>query len=357
VDKATVQNALDVLAAALGQRPDVGGPTLDELWQRYFREDARKLDTAGDIARIGKRLSKAWGARPVASLTSEDAEAYRDQRAATLTRLKDRNGNPKPTSPQTIDNELSVARRFLNWCVDEKLLAHNGLARVKLARPNNARKTKVKTEADLQKLLDQCDPMLEALVLLLIDCGPRRMEAIGMEWVQLEIRADRAVVELWDTKNEKRRHIRLSLRTLAALLRLPRAGRFVFENPKTKHHYHPRHLYRRFLRAVEAAGLVAVGDERICFHTLRHSFAYLRRTRDKVSRQAIMKQGGWVDPKVFDRYGIPDDDELDDMYVQVDKNIAAEMALLRKGPRRSPEHTDTYTDTHVGQTVKGQVRK
>lgn len=340
-DRIRAAAQLLVDAALASGPPKPAGPPFARLWERYFREDARHLDTAKDLARIGRTLCGFWGERPAGGITTEDAENYRDRRAETKTRLLNADGTHGTVSAQTIDNELSVARRCLNWAVDARLLPFNPLARVKLARPNNVRKTKVKSEEDLQRLLEACDPMLRALVLLLIDCGPRRMEAISMEWVQLEFRDGRAVAELWETKTEKRRTIRLSMRTLAAILKLPRDRRWVFCNPKTGRQYSARWLYEKFLRAVEAAGLTGVAGERICFHTLRHSFAYIRRTRDKVSRQAIMKQGGWVDPKVFDRYGIPDDDELDDMYKVVDRNNESEQRRLRKAPRRAPEHTRT----------------
>jgi integrase len=331
------QERLDAIRGLLGEAgAPASGPTFREVWERYWREDARGKRSARDIERIGNELCARWGDRVASTLTSRDGEDYRDARSAVITRLG------KPVSPQTIDNELSQARRALNWACDQRppMLEYNGLARVRMARPLNARKSKVKTEADLQLLLAECSPLLEALVLLYIDCGPRRMEAISMEWAQLEVTRDRARVELWRTKNKKRRHIRLSLRTLAAILRLPRFCRWVFASKKTNKAYSARWLYALFLKAVKRAGLTGVDGETICFHTLRHSFAYLRRTRDKISRQAIMKQGGWIDPKVFDRYGIPDDDELDDMYVEIDKNIADELKRLRASERK-PAHTRT----------------
>lgn len=338
----------------LGVSLTPAGPTFAEIWARYFREYARGLDTARDLERIGRELCACWGDRSASELTTADAEDYRDRRSQVITRLG------RSVSPQTIDNELSAGRACLNWACDVKppLVPHNGLARARMARPKNARKSKVRSEGELQRLLEQCSPLLEALVLMLIDCGPRRMEAIGAQWVQLAERGERAYLELWDTKNNERREIRLSLRTYAALLRLPRIGRFIFANPRTRRRYSPRWLARLFDRAVADSGLQGVDGERITFHVLRHSFAYLRRVRDKAPRQAIMRQGGWRDEKVFTRYGIPDSDEQDSMYEVVDANIAKELSRLRAGPKRTvPTRRETHADLHAGIFVKRAGKK
>ena len=348
--RAAAQLLID--AALASGPPRDAGPPFARLWERYFREDVKdRRRSARDIARIGRHLVAAWGERAATSLTTEDAADYREARAQQQTRRRG------PPAAQTLDNELSQARRCLNWGVKQKIIPYNPLAGLELVRPDNARKSKLKTEGDLKALLDACDEVnpaghLRALVLVYIDSGLRRMEAINLQWPQLEVWEREAVrfgvVELFKTKNRKRRRAGLSPRALEAILDLPRVGRHVFANPRTKQRYNPRWLYRLFERAVVISGLEGVDGETICFHTLRHSFAYLRRVVDKVPERSVMKQGGWVDRKVFHRYGIEDDEEILSMFEAIDRR--------RRGPLRTgPEHADTYRRVHVGEIVNPKV--
>ena len=82
----------------------------------------------------------------------------------------------------TTDNELARARRCLQWAVEQKLLPYNPLARVHLERKNNTRKSKIRTEEELQRLLALADPVMKALILAQIDCGFRRMEVFSLQW-------------------------------------------------------------------------------------------------------------------------------------------------------------------------------
>lgn len=355
MDQDRIRAAAQLLVdAALASGPlRDAGPTFASLWDRYFRADGSKKRSSRDIARIGRRLTTAWGTRYARSLTTDDVEGYREERAKEATRRR------RPPSDQTLDNELSQARRCLNWAVEEKLLVYNPIANLELVRPDNARKSKVKTEEDLKALLDACDEVnpdgyVRALVLVYIDSGLRRMEAINLQWPQLEVwerdGVRYGVVELFKTKNKKRRRPVLSPRALDAILILPRRrrSRHVFTNEKTGERYNPRWLYRLFERAVELAGLEGVDGEKICFHTLRHSFAYLRRVVDKVPERSVMRQGGWKDPKVFHRYGIDDDEELLSMFEDIHRR--------RQGPVRSgPEHANTYRRVHVGEIVNSKL--
>lgn len=363
MDKAKARAALEEL---LSGSPEEATIAFGRICERYLREGIDGLDTVRDIRRIVGRLATEWGDRPAGTITTEDAANYRAKRMAEVTR------RGKPPAPQTLDNELSLARRVLNWSVDQKLLSYNGLARVQLVRPNNVQKTKIKTEEDLQLLLECCPDIVRALVLVYLDSGLRRMEAINLQWPHLEVwhrnGRRRGIVELFDTKNGESRRSGLSDRALQALLDLPRVSdRWIFANRKTKRRFNPRWLYKLFERAVAESGLVGVDGEAITFHTLRRSFAYLRRVRDRAPERTVMRQGGWKDRKVFYRYGIDDDDETVGLYDLVDDNIdkakreeragRAEWSA-RRGPLRVvPTSTGDHTDTHVGQIVKGVTKK
>jgi integrase len=313
------------------------GPTFGEVWGRYFREHARGLDTARDVERMGRLLCKAWGERPALKLSPADGEDYRDARRATHTR------RGSPPAHQTIDLELGRARAAMNWAVRERIVSHNPLAGVRLERPDNVRRSHLRTEEELERLLEHADRTMRALILAQIDCGFRRMEVFALEWSQIILvphrDALRPMVQLWKTKNGKPRRCALSTRTYEAIWALPRYGRYVFVGrepgryrgdegaseapPRPGTYLSPDATLRKFKRLVTRAGLEGVNGESIVFHTLRHSFAYLLRVRDGVSERSIMKQGGWLTRSAFDRYGIGGEEELAEMYEAVDASIAA----------------------------------
>lgn len=326
----------------LGMASPDRGPTFSYVWGRHFREHARGLGTANDIQRMGHLLCKSWGDRPALSLTTEDAEDYRDMRRSQPTRR-----GPCPAH-QTIDNELSRARACLSWAVDEKILPYNPLAGLRLVKPDNARKTKIGTEEELQRLLEHADPTMRALILAQIDCGFRRMEVFSLQWSQIIMvpyRGEmRPMVQLWKTKNRRRRRAALSTRTFQAIWALPRhCSRYVFcgrapgryrngreAPPRPGTHLSPDATLRKFQRLALKTGLNTVDDESFTFHMLRHSFAYLMRVRDGVSERTIMQQGGWLTRSAFDRYGIGGEEELAEMYEAVDAAIAAETQRLKR---------------------------
>lgn len=341
------------IAARLGLGGKAGGITFSALWARYYREEGRYLGTARDVAKRGEYLLAAWGDRPAQQITTSDAETYRDQRKKQVTRRR------RPPAPASINRELAIARRCLQWAVEQRpaLLPYNPLAGVTMEPENNVRRTKLRTEEELQRLLEHADPTMRALILAQIDCGFRRMEVFSLQWTQIalvryrdragEIRV-RPMVDLWRTKaaragdinSDGRRRAALSDRTWQAICDLPRFGRYVFcgREPNNQHsatwtprpdtHLAPGATLQKFKRLVKKAGLQGVDGEPITFHTLRHSFAYLTRVRDHVTERSAMKQAGWKTRAAFDRYGIGDEDELSAMYETVDANIRAELARL-----------------------------
>jgi integrase len=337
------RDTLEQIRALLLQKEE-SGPTFASLWARYFREEARYLDSARDSRRIGVHLELAWGARPALSLTTEDVEAYRDRRKGTLTR------RGAPPAPATVNRELACAKRCMQWAVEQRLLKYNPLASLKMEHEDNIRKSRIGTEADLQRLLEHADRTMRALILAQIDCGFRRMEIFSLQWSQIIMvpygQGHRPMVQLWETKNGRRRRAALSQRAYDAIWSLPRFGRYVFVGrepgryrgggreapPRPGTHLSPDATLRKFQRLAAKSGLTTVDGEPFTFHMLRHSFAYLRRVRDKASQFAVKLQGGWLTNSAFERYGIGGEEELAEMYEQVDAHIAKAEAALK--PKR-----------------------
>jgi integrase len=331
-------------------------PLMADLWRHFWNskgsQHASKGDTKGQWTRLNKY--RQLDGRTLAELrasevTSNWVAGYREWRLGRLTRRK------KAPAPGTVNRETDRAKAVLNRAVKDRLLQFNPLGAVSPLVENNVKQTKIRSETEFDQLLRACDeihPDLRALCLAYMDSGLRRLEAIRLRWDELEASENgggRVRLAGKRTKNKKPRQPRLTMRTFDALHGLPRVSDWVFANTrvyssgkKSRHYGRPYsafHMHRCFQKAVELSGLVGVEGESITFHTLRHSFAYRARRLWKWSEAVIMRQGGWLTRKAFERYGIVDDEELDEAMVAAEARIASDERLVRetrKPPKRAP---------------------
>jgi len=248
----------------------------------------------------------------------------------------------KPLKPATVNRHFIVWKRFLNWAVESRRLPSNPLNGLRMEPENNVRQTAIRNEDDFAQLLEACDPWNRALCLCYFDGGLRRMEGFGLRRDQLVRKPDGGAVVVLPgakTKNGKPRMPRLTRRAVEALDALPARGNLYFARPDGTKLYSVRYMYRRFCEAVDKSGLRAVEGERITWHTLRHSFAAVRRSVDHWPETRIMAAGGWLTHAAFDRYGILDDAEMDEAVSQVEERITApRLRVVRTGefPAQSP---------------------
>lgn len=327
---AEIRLALETLQQALGaEKPS--SPVRD-LWPKFGERSRAKLASwRDDLGRWSHNVEPYFGAIPAETITEQMVEDYRAHRAGQLTRRR------KPPTPATVNREIMLLKRILNYSAARRLIRFNPLADTANAPENNIRHTKISGEEQLARLLGHCSPLLAALVLTLYDTGMRRMEAIGLRWDEIDFETSRAVLR--HTKNGQPRRPKLTPRVISAIAALPKCSEWIFANPETRKPYHPRYLYELFLRAVRASGLEGIDGEQICFHTFRHSFAYVARRRRRLSEKQIMAMGGWKTRAAFDRYGIVDEEETEEAWENFAKGLNAELAQIaetkRVGPKRS----------------------
>ena len=316
---------LEHLAGA--NRAMASGPIARDLWPAYWETEAKHLRSA-------ERSLGAWNAlkdeaddygvhlqdKPILEITPELMEGIRTRMRSPL--------RDKQLKPATVNRHFIVLRRFCNWAVETRRIQYNPLAGLKMETENNVRQTAIRNEEDFARLLAVCDPWNRALALIYFDGGLRRMEGFRLTRDQLQRREDGgAVVRLpgADTKNGKPRIPRLTKRAVEALDALPVRGVDFFARPDGTKTYSVRYMYRRFCEAVAKSGLRAFPGERITWHTLRHSFAYVRRSVDHWPESRIMAAGGWLTHEAFDRYGIVDETEMDAAVEGVEERIARPM--------------------------------
>jgi integrase len=234
--------------------------TVNELWQEYEPITRRDNDSwQSDVGRAGHVL-RHLGTRRAARLTRGDVEAYRNIRYGETTR---RGGAP---SPATLDREVELLKRVLNYAVSCGKLRENPIARVKLLRVPNVRRV-VLDESAFRHLSEASPPWLRPILLTAFDTGMRKSEVLHLRWSQLDLQAGAVRLAAADTKTDEPRVVYLTRRVLDMLSALPRrhGTDFVFVNPATSQPW--QDVQGAMERARKAAGL-----EGVWVHDLRRSF-------------------------------------------------------------------------------------
>jgi integrase len=287
----------DAIEGRLGGKAKA--PRVDEVW-KLFEPTSRRMKRSWERDRsLAAHLSKHLGSLSTDKLTIATVERYRAARE-----LEPICGHAP--SVATINRELTLLRRMLNYAVACEELKYNPLARLKLVKEDNTRSSVV-DEAGFQKLLEAADDYFKPILITAFDTGMRKAEIMKLEWSQVDLTAGRIRLEGRDTKSREPRLIVMTER-LCATLKEHRKGKvsspvWVFLNPETGAPWVD--LKRPWTRACEKAGLPG-----LWFHDLRRSFVTNMR-KAGVPESVCMKLSGHKTRAVFERYNIIDSGDLE----------------------------------------------
>jgi len=128
--------------------------TVADLWSAYEPIAKRDNDAWQTDAGRAKHLLRHLAAQRAFSLTLKDIEAYRSRRLGEST--------PRATQPtaDTLDREVELLKRILNYAVGCGKLPNNPVANVKLLRKPNVRRV-VLDEAAFPRLFDASEEALK----------------------------------------------------------------------------------------------------------------------------------------------------------------------------------------------------
>ncbi|HUJ27031.1 MAG TPA: site-specific integrase, partial [Myxococcales bacterium] len=257
-----------------------------------------------------KHLVRLVGQRVAVELTVKDVDEYRTKRLGETTVRK------TAPSPASLDREVELLKRMLNYAVAGGSLRSNPIAAVKLLRKPNVRRSVLADEA-FEKLCAAAEPCLQPILLVAYDTGMRLREVLDLRWSQVDSKAGVIKLAAEDTKTEEPRTVFLTSRVQKALASLPRylKSDFVFTNPETGKAWNDiRKLFRRAVKAADLAG--------VWFHDLRRSFVTNARRRG-VPESVVMKMSGHRTRAVFDRYNIVEDDDLREAVKRIEAGHAS----------------------------------
>jgi integrase len=162
----------------------------------------------------------------------------------------------------TVNRDLSVLRHILYWAVDERLLAVNPLARLKMVRERRTRRP-VLSPAEEQLLLKAAPPHLYAMTMAALDTGMRRGEITNQLWEDIDFPRRVLFVTRSKTPEGESREIPLTTRLF----------RWLSENQHdqgTVFGYNGEQV--QFVKRSWRTALKHAAIRHVRFHDLRHTF-------------------------------------------------------------------------------------
>lgn len=265
--------------------------TVRKAWGAYSKKSERENDSYRTDKGRAEHLLKHLGDRRAVTLTVADVDSYRTRRSEEPTKRK------KPPTSATLDREVELLKRMLNYAVACNELSVNPLARVALLKQPNVRNVLVDEEA-FSRLLDAAEPALRPFLLLAMDTGMRKNEILKLKWENVNLTEGVITLRPQETKANDARIIPLTARVLAVLKALPRGlpALPLLINPRTGKGWND--VRKLFFRARHKAGL----DE-LHIHDLRRSFVTVAR-RNGIPESVVMRMSGHKTHEVFRRYNI-----------------------------------------------------
>lgn len=281
-----------------------GRAKVSELWTLYKPTSERDN---GSFASTDKsrsaHLLRHLGIKGASDLTRLDVEAYRTARLKETTK---RGGAP---SPATLDRELALLQRVLNFAVSCGKLPKNHIAGVRPLNRSNVRRVVVAQDA-FDRLHAAADEHLKPILFLAYTTGMRKSEILSLLWrgetdaYGLDLKGGVIRLADGDTKTDTPRTIFLTASAISALKAHPRhlKSPFVFVNPETGEPW--KEVRRKWRAACKVAGLTGVW-----FHDLRRSFVTLAR-RKGIAQSVVRRFSGHRTDSVFARYNIIEEEDL-----------------------------------------------
>lgn len=281
--------------------------TVSDFWKLYEPISRRDNDTWKTDQGRANHLIRHLGSRKASMLSLADIDEYRTKRLGELTVRK------APPSSATLDREVELLKRFLNYGVACRKLYVNPVAKVQLLAKPNTRKSVVTPDVFVA-FVGALPEYLRAPLTVAYDTGMRIGEVLGLRWDQLDMTEGCVALEEEDTKTNEARKVYLTSRALEMLQALEAAREegqpLVFPSSKTGGRI------RDIRKAFKTAAL-AIGRPDLWVHDLRRSFATRARRRG-VAEKVIMRMGGWKTDSAFRRYNIVEDRDVADAAKMLD---------------------------------------
>lgn len=230
-----------------------------------------------------------------------------------------RSKDSRPPSQQTIHDEVTIIRSFINFCLKRKLLPDDPLAGINNPDPKPTEQPWWRWN-QVMTILASCSEIIRPPLTMLAYTGMRFGELQHLTWDDIDgkwirIRAK----DGWQPKNKDQRSIPLLPEVEAVLHSLPRTSKWVFTMPLTQQQqvdgkqWTQKRLLERLKVVLRKLGLKGH------LHTFRHSFISFAILR-KESEAQVRKWVGHVDPEVLKFYMHLHDEDSQEALTRLMKN-------------------------------------
>ncbi len=264
----------------------------------------------------------------------------RETMPATVREYRQERHQEKSLKAATVNRDLSVFRRVLNWGVEEGLLPANPLGRLRM-EPERRTKRPVMSVREEQLLMAASPEHLQRIILCALDTGMRRGEILSQRWEDVDL--DNRILHVSHSKTPggEMRDIPLTNRLYQSLLSFRRARGpvFTYEGNPIK-----------IVKTAWASSLRRAGIRHFRFHDLRHtanSRMMLAGVMQEVRRELI-GHSSQHSRDVNDRYSQIGLAELQDGIRKLEVWLESQMLLLQAGEAaplllKSPDQPTTTT--------------
>lgn len=289
--RASAKRLVDEEARLQAERMAV---TAEEFWRtRYLPAQEHKAKGSRDAehALWAKWLSPALAAKRLAAITAQDIEQVR----ASMLRAG--------RAPASIKYAFALFGQIWTLAVRDGIATGPCPAKqVSLPKKDNRRQRYLSAE-ESHRLLEQLrlrSPISHDMALMALDCGLRFSEIAALTWLDCDL--ERKQVLIRDPKASRNRLAFLTPRTLEMLTvrKALSATSLVFPSRKGEIMDRASHSFRHVCDELFNQG-VDDPRQKVCFHTLRHTFASWL-VESGTSLYAVKELMGHADFSMTQRY-------------------------------------------------------
>lgn len=187
--------------------------------------------------------------KTLSDITPDMIEKYKVKRKAEV-------------SPSTVNKELACLKTLFSKAVEWGKIETSPAKRVKKFKESNV-KERILSSDEARRLIESASPHLKPILILLLNTGMRRNEALSLRWENINF--SKGFIFIEDSKSGKSRTVPMNLSVLEALKEIKRSSEFVFSFPGKKN---IKDIRTSFKSTCEKANI-----EGITLHSLRHTAA------------------------------------------------------------------------------------
>ena len=209
-----------------------------KVWAETFLESVQGQNTRRRYKCSVRNLIRLLGERTrLSDIGPAQIEQFKRQRLGEAVGPRAPSGR-RTLSPATANRDLAVLRRMLKLAARERLIARSPFADDGiecLEERKGRRRPRIITFAEEERILSACPPLLNVLVVLLIESGLRTGEALSLQWGDVDLPVE--AIHIKEAKTPAgRRMVPMSTLCKKELLRWkdltgPDFSPFLFPNP------------------------------------------------------------------------------------------------------------------------------